>query len=183
MSPYWAILQARYRVLLQYRAAALAGAATQFWWGFIKIMVLEAFYLSGGYEAPMSFGAVVTYVWLGQAFLAILPWNQDPELQSMIRDGNVGYELVRPVDLYSLWYARTLAMRAAPTSLRCVPIFFFSGFVMAQTSLVDWSLSAPASAAAAIAFVVALGCGLLVSVAITTLVHVSLIPNRTPASR
>ncbi len=35
MSPYWALLQARYRMLLQYRGAAFAGAATQFGWGCI----------------------------------------------------------------------------------------------------------------------------------------------------
>jgi hypothetical protein len=42
--PYLAIVGARARVLLQYRAAALAGVATQCFWGLIKIMILTAFY-------------------------------------------------------------------------------------------------------------------------------------------
>ncbi len=44
MTSYRAILSARFRTLLQYRAAAVAGVVTQFAFGFIHIMVLTAFY-------------------------------------------------------------------------------------------------------------------------------------------
>jgi ABC-2 type transport system permease protein len=175
LRPYWAILQARYRTLLQYRAAAFAGAGTQLWWGFIRIMIFEAFYLSSAHAAPMSFEALVSYVWLGQAFLGMLPWNQDPEIQDLIRRGDVAYELVRPVDLYGLWYMRTVAMRGASVSLRCLPIFLLSGLLLSQTPLHDWALGLPVSWAAALVFALALGVGLMLSAAITTLVHVSLL--------
>ena len=122
VSPYLAVLSARYRVLLQYRAAALAGAGTQLFWGFIRIMILLAFYRSSSGSHPMAFADVVTYVWLGQALLALLPWNHDLELERQIREGGVAYELLRPVDLYALWYVRTLASRVATTSLRSLPI-------------------------------------------------------------
>ena len=36
MRPYWAVLSARFRMLLQYRAAALAGLGTQVFWGLIR---------------------------------------------------------------------------------------------------------------------------------------------------
>ena len=88
-SPYWAVLSARYLSLLQYRAAALAGAGTQFFWGFIRIMILLAFYQSSSESQPMDFADVVTYVWLGQALLALLPWNHDLDLERQIRDGGM----------------------------------------------------------------------------------------------
>ena len=53
-APYLALLSARYRMLLQYRAAAMAGAATQLFWGFIRIMILLAFYRSSSAEPPMA---------------------------------------------------------------------------------------------------------------------------------
>ena len=42
--PYVAMLGARFRMLLQYRAAAFAGFATQLFWGAIELMIFAAFY-------------------------------------------------------------------------------------------------------------------------------------------
>ena len=89
MSAYLAVVSARYRLLLQYRTAAFAGFVTQFFWGAIRIMILGAFFATTMDEQPMSFAQVVSYVWLGQAFLGILPWNVDDELARMIREGGV----------------------------------------------------------------------------------------------
>ena len=175
MRPYLAILSARYRMMLQYRAAAFAGAGTQFWWGFILIMVLEAFYRSSTVVPPMSFSAVVAYIWLGQAFLGLLPWNHDKEIELLVREGGVAYELVRPLDLYAFWFMRTLALRLASTTLRCLPIFVFAGLILPYTTLAGWTLMPPASAAAGLAFGAAMLAGVALSVSITMLIHVSLL--------
>jgi len=174
LRPYLAILSARYRMLLQYRAAALAGITTQFFWGFIRIMILGAFYAASDVDPPMAFAAVVTYVWLGQALLGMLPWNLEPEIEAMVREGNVAFELVRPVDLYSLWYMRTLALRTASTSLRAVPIVLLAGFVLPWTPLADWALAAPAGLAAAGLWMLATVVAMALGCALTMLVHVSL---------
>ena len=55
---------------LQYRAAAAAGVITQFTWGFMELLVFRAFYQADASAFPMSFEAVVSYIWLQQAFLA-----------------------------------------------------------------------------------------------------------------
>ena len=117
LSPYRAILSARFRMLLQYRAAALAGLWTQIFFGLVLLMIYEAFYESTTARQPLAFAEIVSYVWLGQALLAMLPWNADAEIRAMVRSGAVAYELCRPIDLYSLWYARALAWRTAPTLL------------------------------------------------------------------
>ncbi len=127
MPPYLAILSARFRTLLQYRAAAAAGFGTQLFWGLIRMMIFEAFYRSTTAAQPMSYEEVVSYVWLGQATLVLLPWNVDREIQAMVRSGTVAYEMLRPLDLYSLWFTRAVAWRTAPMLLRCVPMFIVAG--------------------------------------------------------
>jgi viologen exporter family transport system permease protein len=171
--PYVATMSARFRMLLQYRAAALAGFATQLFWGFLKIMVLEAFYAGATTPPPMSFREVVSYVWLGQAMLTFLPWNVDADIRQMVRSGGLVYELLRPVDVYNLWYARTLALRTAPMLLRAVPMFLFAGVVLPLVNPA-WSLAPPPSIASGIAWVCSMTGSLLLGCAITALMHASL---------
>src|SRR5262249_28030406 len=76
LAPYRALFGARFRMLLQYRAAALGGLFTQIVFGLILIMIYEAFYRSSTAAVqPMAFGQVASYVWLGQALLMLLPGN------------------------------------------------------------------------------------------------------------
>ena len=166
MRPYVAILSARFRMLLQYRAAAIAGLGTQLFWGLIRVMIFEAFYRSSSVSQPMTAAEVVTYVWLGQALLGMIPWNCDRDIQAMIRSGVVAYEMVRPLDLYTFWYARAVALRSAPTILRSVPLF-----VIAISFL---GMSPPASWDALGAWTLATCGALLLSAAITTLITISL---------
>ncbi|MCC7406643.1 MAG: hypothetical protein IT442_01130 [Phycisphaeraceae bacterium] len=177
MKPYAAILNARFRILLQYRAAALAGLFCQVIFGLIAIMGYEAFYASSERQPPMSFGQLVGYVWLGQAMLGMLPWNADGEIRGVIRSGAVAYELLRPVDLYGLWFSRAVALRVAPTLLRAVPMFLLAMFGLPLLGLGEWALAAPPSWAAAGAWAAAMGAALLLSCAVTMLVNISLIPS------
>ena len=97
MTAHLALMSARFRMLLQYRAAAMAGMSTQLFWGLIRVMIFEAFYRSSVAIHPMSYPEVVNYVWLGQAMFALLPWWMDAEIRNMVRSGTVVYELVRTV--------------------------------------------------------------------------------------
>lgn len=174
MSAYAALWSERYRTTLQYRAAALAGVGTQLFWGFILIMVMEAFFAVGA-PAPMSFADTVSYIWLGQALLALMPWNHDRDVEAMVRRGHVAYELLRPLDLYALWFVRAVAWRTAGASLRALPIVAIAGGVLPALGAGRWALHPPASAESALAFAAALGAAVLLGGAITTLVHVSLL--------
>jgi len=166
LKPYVALTGARFRVLLQYRAAALAGFGTQLFWGLIRVMIFEAFYRSTTVPQPMSYPQTVTYLWLIQAMLLLIPWSIDGELRAMIRSGGVAYELLRPADLYWFWYSRALAGRIAPVMLRCIPLFVIAGLFL--------GLQPPASVAAAAAWLLATGGAVLLSCAITNLLAISL---------
>lgn len=174
LRPYRAIVSARFRMLLQYRAAALAGLWTQVFFGLTLIMIYEAFYRSSTAARPMALPRLVTYVWLGQALLAMLPWNADPDVRDMVRSGAIAYELARPIDLYGLWYARAVAQRTAPTLLRAAPMAVFAVVVLPLVGAPEWRLAPPPSLAAGAGFALALGLALALASAISVLVNISL---------
>jgi ABC-2 type transport system permease protein len=175
LRPYRAIVSARFRMLLQYRAAAVGGLWTQIFFGLVMLGIYEAFYRSTTRAQPMTFPQIVTYVWLGQALLGMLPWNADADVRAMVRSGAVAFELCRPIDLYGLWYARALAWRTAPTMLRAVPLCVFASLVLPLVGLEEWRLAPPPSLASALAFGAALVCTLLLGCAMTTLINISLL--------
>ena len=109
MNPYLAILSSRFRTLLQYRAAAIAGIGTQLFFGLVRMMIYDGFYSSSTTTQPMTHDQVLTYIWLGQALLLLTLLAVDRDVADMIRTGNVVYEMIRPLDLYSYWYARAFS--------------------------------------------------------------------------
>ena len=109
---------------LQYRSAALAGILTQLFFAGLYIMLYLALYESNtGVNAPMDLNSLVSYMWLQQAFFAITyPYLKDNELISMIKNGNLAYELIRPQNFFFKFYIKMLAERVVATLLRCLPI-------------------------------------------------------------
>lgn len=172
---YTSVVAARYRTLLQYRAAALAGLCTQLFWGAIKVMVFFAFYAVSTEIQPMSLVQIVSYIWLGQALLGMQPWSIDRDIEQLIREGSVSYELVRPLDLYGFWFCRTIALRTATTTLRCIPMVIFAMLVLPLVGFEDWALQPPDGWSAFLIFSVSLVCALMLSCAITMLMHVFLV--------
>ena len=89
---YLSLFRVRFLHGLQYRAAAYAGVATQFAWGFMEILMFSAFYKANSAAFPMSFQALSSYIWLQQALLALfMMWFLDEDIFASIRDGHVAY--------------------------------------------------------------------------------------------
>lgn len=153
-------------MLFQYRAAALAGLTTQVFWGLIRMMIFTAFYQSTTKPMPMNISETINYIWLGQAMLLLLPWWGDREIAQMIRRGGVAYELVRPVDLYWMWFGRSIAQRIAPVLMRATPMFILAGLF--------FKLQPPAGFGSAFAFIVSIVGAAFLSSAIVVLLNISL---------
>jgi ABC-2 type transport system permease protein len=151
--PYLAAFRARFQLMLQYRAAALAGFATQLWWGAIRILVFAAFYGVNAAAAPISLADAVTYVWLGQALLALQPWSADPEIGLAVRTGGVGYDRLRPLDAYGYWYARSVGWMLARALPRAVLMVLAAGIVLPLVGLGDWAWRPPSGVVAALLFI------------------------------
>ncbi len=166
LKSYIAVLSARFRSLLQYRAAALAGFGTQLFWGLIRVMIFEAFYRSSTAAQPMTYDEVVTYIWLGQAFLMLLPYNADPDIHNMVRSGNVVYELLRPTNLYFFWYSRAIAQRTAPGVFRAIPMFVTAGLF--------FDMQLPPNFSATCAWLISMLFAVLIGAALTNFMNITL---------
>ena len=177
LSPYAATFRARFQLMLQYRAAALAGFGTQCWFGVVRILVLAAFYRASAGAQPISLGQVVDYVWLGQAFLALLPWVGDPDVAAMMRSGNVSYDRLRPVDTYFYWYARAAAWMVARAVPRAALMFVFAGALVPLCGWAAWGLHPPASLAAGALFLVSLSLVVLLAAAVTNLLNAAIVAS------
>jgi len=176
LKTYYSVFKMRLINSLQYRTAALAGIATQFFWGFMLIMIYEAFYQNADMTQPISLNQVIDYIWLQQAFLVFVAlWYRDGELFSLITSGNVAYELCRPCSLYDFWYARLIAQRIAGALLRCFPILFIA-FLLPE----PYKLSVPGNLAVVALFVITLIFGLMVLVSISMLIYVSVFITMSP---
>ncbi|MDQ7793578.1 MAG: ABC-2 family transporter protein [bacterium] len=171
MKPYLSVLRIRSLVLLQYRMAAFAGMCTQILFGWVRVMILEGFYTSSTALQPMSYAQAVTYIWLGQAMLRMLPWDGDLEIQAMIRKGDLAYELCRPLGLYEHWFARAIALRTAPTLIRALPVFAFAFFLLPG----PYRMQPPPGWLEMGAWVLTSVGALLLSAAITNIINISML--------
>lgn len=176
MKAYFSVFKLRLINGLQYRIAALAGIATQFFWGFMFIMIYEAFYNSTTQVPPISLHQLITYVWLQQAFLAfIMLWFRDGEIFNLITSGNIAYELCRPCGIYGFWYAKLLAQRLSGALLRCFPILFVA-FLLPE----PYNMTLPQDFSTFCMFMISLILGLMVVVSISMLIYISVFITMSP---
>lgn len=123
MKKYLFFFHIRFSTGLQYRMAAVTALTTQLVWGLMECLAYKALLDSNAIAFPMDNSAVVSYVWLKEAFLALFnTWAADNDIFNMIIDGSIAYEMCRPVSLYGMWFSRNVGGRIAEASLRCVPV-------------------------------------------------------------
>jgi ABC-2 type transport system permease protein len=103
--------------------AAVTALTTQLVWGLMECLAYKALLDSDAIAFPMEYSAVVSYIWLKEAFLALFnTWAADNDIFSMIVDGGIAYEMCRPVSLYGMWFSRSVGGRVAEAILRCIPV-------------------------------------------------------------
>ncbi|MDE6405782.1 MAG: ABC transporter permease [Lachnospiraceae bacterium] len=168
MKKYLSFFRLRFTMGLQYRTAALAGMVTQFAWGFLEIMVFQAFYKAEPEAFPMTMSATASYIWMQQAFLALFAtWMMENDIFDTIASGNIAYSLCRPVRIYNMWFSQSTATRVSRAVLRCFPIL-----IVAALLPEPYGIAKPASPWHFGWFVITLVLGLLVTVAFSMLIYV-----------
>lgn len=167
MKSYLSYFRLRFITNLQYRMEAVAGICTQMFFALIFIMIYLAFYESGG-DTPMKWQELVNYLWLQQAFFALVyPFDRENELLSMIKNGNLAYELVRPQDFYFKWYIKMLSKRLVAVLLRFIPLL-----ILANILPYPFHLSIPYSVGNLIMFITSLLLGLFLVTSLNLLMHI-----------
>ena len=169
MKTYISIFKLRFINGLQYRAAALAGVSTQLFFGFIFITVYVAFFESNNStNLPMNLQEIVDYLWLNQAFLALIyTWIQDKDLLSLIRNGNIAYEYVRPISFYKKWFTTMYANRLSNVLLRFIPVIIIASILPAT-----YKLGLPVSILGFIMFILSLILASLIVNTFSYIIHI-----------
>lgn len=167
MKSYLSYFRLRFITNLQYRMEALAGICTQIFFGLVFIMVYLAFYESSGMP-PMDWQSLVNYLWLQQAFFALIyPFDREGELLSMIKNGNLAYELVRPQNFYFKWYVKMISKKIVSVLLRFMPVI-----LLAVILPYPFHLSMPPSLNNFIIFILALILGLFLVTSLNLFIHI-----------
>jgi ABC-2 type transport system permease protein len=76
-----------------------------------------------------------------EILLALTPYNVEGEFLEKINSGDIGTELCRPFDLYTLWFMKQAAGRLVPLFWRGLPLLIV-GLIMPA----GWRLGPPAAA-------------------------------------
>ena len=128
MKTYLSIFKLRFINSLQYRASSYAGLLTQFFFGFVFISVYLAFYESNpNVSLPMKWQELVDYLWLNQALFALVyTYARDNDLLLMIKNGNIAYEFIRPINFFKKWFATMYANRLSSVLMRFAPVILIS---------------------------------------------------------
>ena len=100
------------------------------------------------------FACISSVFYLYGSFLAVL--------SDLIRTGNISYELLRPKDMYFMWFFKILGQRLANVTLRFLPLIVVTIFLPKP-----YNLGAPDSLNAFILFIIAMFIGTLLITAIS----------------
>lgn len=165
LKAYLSILRIQLASGLQFRAAAWSRFVNFLFYGFVHTVIIGIFYRYGenvsGFGAQMDMQQAVSYVWLIQVVAHLLPtMSADSEVWNKIRNGDIGIELCRPLDLYFHWYARAAATRLTPFLIQLLPIT-----LIAMLLPEPFRLALPASLAGFLAAMLALAAAFLLSCA------------------
>ena len=135
----------------------------------MEIMIFKAFYEADAAAFPMTLSATASYIWLQQAFLAFFAaWMMENEIFDSIVNGNISYELCRPINVYDMWFARSTANRFSKVVLRCFPILIFSAFLPEP-----YGMMKPVSGSAFVWFLITLVLGAMVTIAFCMLIYMT----------
>lgn len=183
LKPYFSYMKLRMICELQYRSAALAGMSTQFFFGFIYIMLYLAFYngassvevseipiisILAGPATTISIEQMVTYLWLFQAFYHMVIVRQmDNELLDMIKNGNIAYEMCKPLNIYFTWFMKIFSKKVIGTLLRFWPIILVAFFLPEP-----FRLGLPSTPIHFILFIVSLILALVIACTLILFIHI-----------
>jgi len=138
-----------------YRAATLAGLATNFFFGLLRAAVMIALFGARQQVAGMSLADAITYTGVSQACIAFLSLFSWFEIIYSVDSGQVGADLLKPMDYFLFWGAQDLGRALVNLALRGVTVMIFYAIV--------FDISYPASPGQWAAVLLSLGLAWLVS--------------------
>jgi len=118
----WELAKRSFQRQLTYRAATLAGLATNFFFGILRVAVMVALYGERSEVAGMDLQAAITYTGLAQAVIAYLSIFGWYDLMHTVNSGEVASHLLKPLGYFRYWLALDLGRALVALLLRGVLI-------------------------------------------------------------
>lgn len=142
MRKYIAFFKIKFLNSIQYKTPIIFAILTQIIWGLMKVIMFNSFYNSSATNnATMSFEEIRSYIWLEGIFLPLFAtWVLDESIINSIIKGDIGYDLIKPTNLYWVWFSKNLANRFSKTFIRFFPVLITAMILPSQ-----YKLPAPAS--------------------------------------
>lgn len=134
MKSYFGMFKMSFKGELQYRAKAISGVITQFFWGVMYVYLYTAF-MGGNMIDGFSIAQMASYVWLGQAVFAMRFVDVSKATAREIQNGDVCYKFIRPINLYNQWFAESVGRKQSAMILRSPLIVIISLILPAGVGL------------------------------------------------
>ncbi|MCP4360726.1 MAG: ABC transporter permease [Chloroflexi bacterium] len=122
MRLFWEFTQRSFQRHLTYRTAALAGLATNFFFGLLRVSVLLALFGERQEVEGFTRAGLFTYIALTQAILAYLSMFGWFDLMNSVHSGEVANDLLKPMSFFNFWLARDLGRAAVALIFRGLTI-------------------------------------------------------------
>ena len=157
-------MAAGFRRWASYRAATLAGAFTNTFFGVVKLSILfAAADAAGGVVAGYDRPALSTYTWVAQGMIAVVVLFGGFELAQRVRTGDVAVDLGRPLHPVAGWLAEDIGRAGQACLVRFFAPLVIGGLIFGLR-VPEHALTVPLFVlSAAVAVVVSFGCRLLVN--------------------
>ena len=167
MSTFLSIFKMNVKQQFQYRTAAISGIVTQLFFGFMQISLYTAFLVTGASDFTIM--QMASYIWLQQTFFVLFKyWDTcRPEISDKIVNGDIAYQLIRPMSLYSYWFEYCLSKSFGSCLIRALPIIIISMLLPAGLGLM-----LPVSLLNFLLFIVSAVIGALLVTAITLVCYI-----------
>jgi ABC-2 type transport system permease protein len=143
---YWELLWLGFRRTAAYRTAAVSGAITNTFFGFLRAYVFIGLYQNRPDAGGYSLEDALTFSFITQGLAALLALWSWWDISETIQTGQIATDLSRPYDYQLAWLAQDYGRAAYQLGMRTVPpvvagmVVF--GFVL-PTDPVRWLLLVP----------------------------------------
>ena len=129
MKKYFIMFRIKFSNSMRYKTSVVFAIFTQIIWSLMNIFLFDIFYRSTN-DACLSFDNTRVYLWFEGIFLPLFAlWMLDEDIIKSIINGNIAYELVKPIKVYWVWFSRNISSRLSKFIIRSCPVLILAIFL------------------------------------------------------
>ncbi len=120
MSLYLKLSRLAFQRQMSYRAATLAGLATNFFFGLLRAAIMIALFQNRNVVAGFDLPKAITFTAVSQAVIGYLSLFSWYDLMQTVYTGEIATDLLKPMGYFRYWLAKDLGRAAASLLTRGV---------------------------------------------------------------